>query len=452
MSAPLPDPTGPTPWDLLRDARRLMHNPLPVWEEWRRHHGDLVRVEVAGQRFYLAFHPRHVEAVMKTRADNYIRETPAAQVLRLIQGLGLATVTGARWRRRRKQLAPWFFARKVDGYGPLMMDMIEDYLRDWQGPAARGEPVDLLAEMVSLAIRIGSSTLVSTDLKPHLKEMERLIEDVQDFAARRLQSPFWAPMWLPLPSHRRFQRALARLDELIYQAIAERRGGDEDRDDVLGMLLRTKDPETGDGLTDLEVRDELMTIAGAAHDTTGLTLTWTFLHLAANPAVRERVEAEVRGVLGGRWPCAADLEAMPYTHQVLQETLRLTPPIYALMRQVVADDELGGKRVRAGAFMLTSTTMTQRHPEFWPDPERFDPERFAPDAPPIDPFSYIPFGAGPHLCIGKNFALLDTQLVVAAIVSRYRLELEPGFEVDVRAGLSYRPQGPIPMRLFPVGS
>lgn len=451
MSAALPDPPGPTPWDLLRDARRLMHDPLPVWQEWRRDYGDLVRVEVAGQRFYLAFHPRQVEQVLKLRAENYVRETPAAQVLRLIQGLGLATVTGERWRRRRKQLAPWFFGRAVDGYAPLMMEMIEDYLRDWEGPAARGEALDLRREMVSLAIRIGSSTLVSTDLKAHLSELEGLIEDVQEFAARRLQSPVWAPLWWPLPSHLRFRKALAGLDELTYGAIADRRARGEDLDDVLGMLLRIKDPVTGEALSDREVRDELLTIAGAAHDTTGLTLTWAFLHLAANPQVRERVEDEVRGELRGRWPRAEDLSAFPYTHQVLQETLRLTPPIYALMRQVIQDDELDGYRVRAGSFLLTSPFMTQRHPDFWADPERFDPGRFAPDAPAPDPFAYIPFGVGPHVCIGKNFALLDTQLVVAAIASRYRLELCPDFRLDVRAGLSYRPQGPIPVRLTPAG-
>lgn len=450
MSATLPDPPGPTPWDLLRDARRLMHNPLPVWREWRRDYGDLVRVEVAGQRFYLAFHPRQVEQVMKVRAENYVRETPAARVLRLIQGFGLATVTGERWRRRRKQLQPWFFSRKVDGYGPLMMEMIQDYLQDWEGPASQGHAVDLRAEMVSLAIRIGSSTLVSLDLKPHLAELERLIEDVQEFAARRIQSPVWLPLWVPLPSHRRFRRALARLDELTYGAIAERRARDEDLDDVLGMLLRIEDPETGEPLGDVEVRDELLTIAGAAHDTTGLTLTWAFLHLARHPEIRDKVEGEVRGVLQGRWPRADDLESMPYTHQVLQETLRLTPPIYALMRQVVDDDELDGHRIRKGGFMLTSTFMSQRHPEFWPEPDRFDPERFAPDAPEPDPYAYIPFGAGPHLCIGKNFALLDTQLVVAAIASRYRIELDPSYELDVRAGLSYRPQGPIPVRLTPL--
>lgn len=442
------DPPGPSLRALWRDRRRLETNPPAVWEEWRREFGDLVRVRVLGKTYYFAFHPRQVKHVMKTRAANYVRESPAAEVLRLLQGYGLATITGDRWRRRRKLLAPWFFARNVGSYAGLMMDMVTDYLAPWEAKAAAGEPVELVAEMISLAVRIGSSTLVSTDLKPRLPELEAIIRELQDYAAARLASPLPPPTWLPTPANRRFRRAMARLDEMIYAVIDERAAAGDAKDDVLGMLLALRDPETGAPLTRLEIRDELMTIAGAAHDTTGISLTWAFLHLARHPGIRDRFHAEVDRVLGGRWPTAADLPAMPLGARILEETMRLTPPIYALMRQVVEEDEIDGYRIRPGAYMLTSPYVTQRHPGFWDRPAEFDPDRFLPEnAAAIDPYSRLAFGAGPHVCIGKNFALLDTQLILAAVAGRYRLDLRPGQAVPIRAGFSYRPAGRVEMAL-----
>lgn len=443
------DPPGPSLLELWRARRRLATDPLPEWMEWRRRFGDVAMVDLGVQRFYFVFHPRHVEHVLKTNHRNYLRETPASEVLRLIQGYGLATVTGATWARQRRLLNPLFAGRRVDGYAPLMGEIVEDFLRGWEEPAKSGRPIDVVAAMVSLAIRVGAGVLVGADLRHQVAEMEGLIRVVQAVASHRLQAPVKLPMWLPTPGHRAFHAALARLDAMIYQVVEARRASGERRDDVLGMLMEVRDPETGAGLTERELRDQVMTIAGAAHDTTGLGLSWTLYLLGRHPEVYRRLLEEVDGALAGRMPTAADLPRMPWAHQVLEEVLRVVPPIYTLMRRVEADDEIAGFRIRRGAFMLTPLYVVHRHPEFWVDPERFDPTRFEPGRrEAIDPFAYFPFGAGPHVCIGKPFALLDTQLILTGLTSRYRLTLDPpDQEVRVQAGFSYRPAGRISMRV-----
>lgn len=443
------DPPGPSLLELVRDGERLQRNPLPDWLAWQRRFGDVVQVKLPLQRFYFVFHPDHVEHVLKTNHRNYLRETPAMEVLRLVQGRGLATVTGGEWRQQRKLLNPLFQNRRVGTYAPLMGEIIDDYLDLWQEPAARGEPIDMVAHMVSLAIRVGTSVLVGHDFKDELPEMERNIRAAQAVLQARLQAPVKWPLWMPFPSHRRFLRARAYMDARIHELIEARRSSGEERDDVLGLLMGVRDPETGQALSDLQLRDQIMTIAGAAHDTTGLGLSWTWYLLARHPEVYARLQEEVDGVLGGRMPRAEDLPRMPWAHQVLEEMMRFHPPIYTLMRRVEEEDEIGGYRIRAGAYILTPLYVTHRHPDFWSEPERFDPSRFDPGRREgAHPYSYFPFGAGPHTCIGKSFALLDTQLILTAIASRYRLALEPpDFVAGVRAGFSYRPEGSIPMRV-----
>jgi cytochrome P450 len=443
------DPPGPSFLELLRNSSRLQRNPLPDWLEWQQRFGDVVQVKIPGQRFYFVFHPDHVEYVLKTNPQNFIRETPAMEILRLVQGRGLATVNGEEWRQQRKLLNPLFHGRRVESYADLMTEIIEDYLELWEGPAARGEVLDMVAHMVSLAIRVGTSVLVSHDFKDELPEMERNIRSAQAVLQARLQAMVKWPLWIPFPSHLRLRRSLAYMDRILHDLIETRRSSGADLDDVLGLLMKVRDPESGQGLSDLELRDQVMTIAGAAHDTTGLGLSWTWYLLVRHPEVYRRLQDEVDGVLGGRMPTAEDLPKMPWAYQVLEEMMRFCPPIYTLMRRVEEEDEIGGFRILPGAYILTPLHVTHRHPDFWEEPDRFDPSRFDPGKRAgCHPYAYFPFGAGPHTCIGKPFALLDTQLIVTAIASRFRLRLDPpDFIAGVRAGFSYRPDGAIPMRV-----
>ncbi len=247
---------------------------------------------------------------------------------------------------------------------------------------------------------------------------------------------------LPLPSNIRFQRARARLDRTIYRVIAERRASGGDRGDLLSMLLLATDEEgDGTGMTDLQLRDELMTLFLAGHETTANALTWTFYLLSQNPGAEDELHAELDRALGGRPPAAEDLPALRYTEQVFAESMRLYPPAWALGRRAVRDVEIGGRSIPAQAFVVVSALLTQRDPRFYPDPLRFDPERFAPEARAARPkFAYFPFGGGARQCIGEPFAWMEGTLLLATLAQKWRLRLAPGQRVEPQPLITLRPR------------
>jgi cytochrome P450 len=276
-----------------------------------------------------------------------------------------------------------------------------------------------------------------------------------DYVVYRASSPLALPRVVPTPRNRRFNATMRRLDAFIYDLIEHRRREGEDRGDVLSMLLQARDEETGAALGDEEIRDELITLLIAGHETVASALTWCWMLLSQHPTVRERMEAEVDEVVGnGRLPTPADLENLPFTRRVFAEALRLYPPAWLITRRAIADDPVptaeGEHTIAAGSLLILSPYVAHRHPEFWPNPLGFDPDRFAPDAAGERPrFAYIPFGGGPRLCIGDRFALMEAPLIMTAVTQRYRLNLVPGRPAIIDPLVTLRPRHGLIMTVQP---
>jgi cytochrome P450 len=281
--------------------------------------------------------------------------------------------------------------------------------------------------------------------------MDRIGEAVT-ILNRHTTARFDSPIGLLLagvpPLMPRPRRALRTLDEVVFGILRDRRRGASEGGDLLSTLVELRDEETGEGMSDRQLRDEVMTLLLAGHETTANALAWTWHLLGRHPAAAERLRAELAAVLGRRMPTVADLPQLPWTRMVLEEAMRLYPPAWLISRAAMEDDVIGGYHVPRGATVILSPWVTHRHPDLWDDPERFDPERFAPARVAARPrFAYFPFGGGPRLCIGSGFAMTEAQLVLASVASRYRLEPVPGHEPRLEPLVTLRPRDGLPMRV-----
>jgi cytochrome P450 len=255
-------------------------------------------------------------------------------------------------------------------------------------------------------------------------------------------------MYLPGQKNRRFWAAIKMLDEVVQKIVSERRQHNEDRGDLLSMLMLARDEETGEMMDDKQLRDEVMTLLLAGHETTSNTLTWTWYLLSQHPEVEAKFHAELAAVLGGRVPMMEDLPKLTYTRMILDESLRLYPPVYALARGGIEADQVGGYDLPRRSIITMSPYLTHRHPEFWPEPEKFDPERFSPEEEAKRPrYAYVPFGGGPRQCIGNSFALTEAQLVLATVGQQYRLRLAPDYQMELEPLITLKPKGGLPMML-----
>jgi cytochrome P450 len=345
---------------------------------------------------------------------------------------------------------PAFRRHSLEGYGRQFVEATAEALDSWAADADTGRPLEVESEMVRISLANLAASLFQADWRRDVDRLGPAVGDILAFANSALTSVVDTAR-LPLPSTRRFERRLAQLDAFLYPLIAERRrspGGQ----DLVSMLVEVTDEETGAGLTDKQVRDETISFFIAGHATIASALTWTWYLLSTHPACWRRLRAEVTEVLGDRPPAVADLPRLPYTSMVVQEAMRLYPPIYLVLRRAVADDEVGGYRIPAGANIALCPYVTHRHPGFWDNPEGFEPERFAPElARGRHRMAFFPFSGGPRRCIGEGFALLQLPLVVAMVAQRYRLTLLPSRPAEVEAAVTLRPRAPMLMRIDRAG-
>ena len=323
----------------------------------------------------------------------------------------------------------------------------EEMLADWQQRLRPGVPFDLEAEMMDLAIQISVETLFGSAVADDAETVNRAVSTAFSILHQRVLSALPFPWWVPLPGNVRFLRAVASLEEVVYDIIEDRRQNGVEGHDVLSTLLSVRD-EAGAAMPVRMVRDEVVTMLVAGHESTGITLSWTLYLLSRYPQIAHAVEEELAAVLGGRAPGFEDLPKLPYLGMVLKESLRLYPPFWLLTRTPLADDELDGHRIPAGAILLFSPYVTHRRPDFWPNPEAFDPERFRPEVVATrPPFAYYPLGGGPRVCIGGRLAEMQATLVLAALLQRYSFHALPGKRVEPAASLSLRPAGGLWMTL-----
>ena len=432
-------PPGPRGDFLLGSLRRVQHEPLELLREGFREYGDVVRYRFGNTRAFLLAHPDHIRHVLHDNHRNYDKNNVDYAMLRRLLGNGLLTSDGAFWLRQRRLMAPMFHRQRVAGFCNLMVNSTLEMFDLWEELALIGEPLDIADEMARLTLKIVAKALFSADVSDDAGAIGAALTEVnRQLGEFSLLDMLWM---IPTPRKRRFHAAVRALDQVVGKIIDERRRSAYRNQDLLSMLLEAVDEETDKGMTPRQVRDEVLTLLLAGHETTANALAWTWYLLAQNPAAADKLHQEVVGVLGRRAPDGLDLPQLPYTRMVVEESMRLYPPAWAISRNAIGDDEIGGYHVRRKTNLIICSFITHRHPEFWEEPERFDPERFSPARSEGRPnFAYLPFGGGPRICIGNSFAMTEAQLVVATVAQRYRLRLVPGHPVELHPLVTLRPR------------
>ncbi len=389
-------------------------------------YGDLYYAPSVDGGLYAVRHPDHLQEVLVTRAASFEKKHSAFRRLAEVLGDGLLNSDGERWRRHRRMIQPAFSHARVAGYAAGMVDettLVTSRFVD-------GEVRDIDRDMMELTLRVVNRALFSHDAGGDTATVSRAMTAFQE----RLTGPELVPRWVPWPRRRRTELAVADLDRIVYGLIAARRAADRapDPPDLLHMLVTAIDEE-GDGrkLTEKEVRDELVTLLLAGHETTSNALTWTWYLLSQHPAAEARLHQELDAVLEGRPPTLADLDRLPYTEQVVKEAMRLYPPVFMMARMAREDTEIGGYPVPKGSEVVLWIYQAHHDPRWYPEPEAFRPERFAPaEEAKLPRLAYAPFGAGPRACVGKSFASIEARLILATTAQRLRFTLAPGHRVE----------------------
>ena len=436
-------PRGPRGRGLLGSLSDLQRDQLGFYVTCAQY-GDVVPVRLGPRRAVLFYHPDAIEEVLVTRSRDFVK-SPGVRLLRPLLGDGLLLSERDVWLRQRRLVQPAFHRQRVAAYGEIMTAYATRRLADWK----EGDVFDVHDEMMSLTQAIVAKTLFDAEVSGEAHEVGTASHVLmQDFGARLGSLLQLLPSWLPTPANVRARRAIRRLNQVVYRMIAARRQSAEDRGDLLSILLHAQDADDGTGMTDQQVRDEVMTLFMAGHETTAVALSWTWYLLAQHPEVDGRLAEELRTVLGSRAPTAADLPRLPYTEMVVTEAMRLYPPAYALGRQATIPTEVAGHPVAAGVVVILPTWVVQRDPRWFEEPEAFRPERWEGErARRLPRYAYFPFGGGPRQCIGQGFAMMEASLLLTAIAQRFRLTLVPGQRVTPTPYVTLRPEPGIRMLL-----
>jgi cytochrome P450 len=436
----LRNPPGPRSFSPFGNLPEIQRDPIGTFLRGRAEFGDVVRYRGGIWYSYLISNPEHIKHILQDNNQNYLKGL-SYEVLRPVLGLGLLTNEGDSWLSQRRLAQPAFHRQRLVQVCDVMVDSAARMLRRWDARPDPDAPVEVLSEMTRLTLEVVSRTLLGSESGVEAEQVSRAVRELQAHVNYRSTHLFSLPEKYPTPRNRRFHRWLRVLDAIVYRIIEEHRAGRGDSDDLLSMLLKARDEDSGEGMSDRQLRDEVMTIFLAGHETTANALTWTWYLLSQHRDVETQLQGELDRVLDGRMPSYADLRNLPYARMVLDESLRLYAPAWAVGRYAIRDDEVGGFRIPAKAQIVISQYVTHRHPEFWERPDEFDPERFAPERMAGRPrFAYFPFGGGPRMCIGADFALMEAQLVLAAVAQRYRLKLAPGHRVEPDALVTLRPK------------
>ncbi|MEZ6188994.1 MAG: cytochrome P450 [Planctomycetota bacterium] len=437
----LATPPGPTGLPFLGNSLNYARDPLGTLSDLAREYGDIAHSRYAGADVFLVVQPAAIEHVLVKNRANYQKDR-FLRSLRDVLGDGLLTSEGERWKADRKLMAPAFTPRRIHAYAGTMVACAREAEASWE------DEVDVTEAMTRLTLEVAVRTLFGTTSSEDARRVGEAFRAVAEFFGHAVSVPlpvgWWS--WIPTRRNTRYRRARRELEDVVARIVRERRA-DPSGDDLLSAMLAARDEE-GRGLDDGQLRDQVLTLLLAGHETTSLLLTYVWDALARNPAVEARLHAELEQVLGGRDPELADLERLPYLRQVVQETLRLYPPAAIMGREAIGEDEIQGYRIPQGSIVLMSQWVTQRDPRFFPSPHAFDPERWAPGREAERPrFAYFPFGGGQRICIGEAFAMLEARLVIATLAQRRRFVATSAFPPRLGVSITLRPRDPVRMQL-----
>lgn len=401
-----------------------------------RDYGDIVPLRLGLTPTCLLTNPEYIEEVLKDR-EHFIKSR-GLRALKTLLGEGLLTAEGESWFRQRRLAQPVFHQKRISGYGEIMVDYTNRMLQSWQD----GEVHDIHADMMRLTLEIVMKSIFNKDVNAG---EAKVVADALDIAMHWFESKrrqnFLVWEWFPRPENIQYRQAIAQMDAAIYQLIQARRNNNEESHDLLSMLMNAEDEETHERMNDKQLRDEVATLMLAGHETTANTLSWTWMLLSQYPQVREKLQAELQQVLQGKLPTVEDLRRLPYTQQVIKESMRLYPPVSLMGREVAQDTTIGDYEVSQGTAIMISQWVMHRHPKYFDNPEAFQPERWTEDFEKQLPRGvYIPFGDGPRICIGKGFAQMEAALLLATIAQKFQVDVVPGFAIVPQPSITLRPE------------
>lgn len=437
-------PPGPKARPLVGNLLDYSRDPLNFLARSAQEYGDVVSLQFPGPPAYLLSNPEHIEQVLVRNNRNFIKDRVTRGELDIL-GDGLLTSEGDFWRRQRRLAQPAFHRKRIENYAETMVAYTQRMLKDWRA----GEERNVHHDMMRLTLEIVAKTLVDADIADDAEEVGDALGTIMAHFSDQGSGVFlrMLPDSVPTPSNLRFRRANKRLEELVYGIIEERRRSGRDTGDLLSMLLHARD-EDGSHMSDKQLRDELMTIVMAGHETTAIALSWTFYLLGKHPVVEEKLHAELEETLEGRPPAVEDLPHLPYLDAVIKESMRIYPPAWAIGREALEDCEVGGFYVPAKTQMFISQYVVHRDPRNFENSEAFLPERWLDGSTDDLPkFAYFPFGGGPRLCIGQSFAKMEANLVLATIAQSFRLRLVPGQTIQTQPSITLRPKHGVRVKL-----
>lgn len=438
-------PPGPRGVPYFGSYFSVLTDRLGTMTDARDRFGDVAMLKFGPFQFLVLNDPEVIQHVLVKNHRNYVKSRSYAG-LRLVMGNGLVTSEGDFWRRQRKLSQPAFHRGRLSALADKMAWCTRELADDW---AQRGTPsLDLHDEMMRLTLRIVGHSLFSTELSEDAGDLGPAITTALRRANLEAEAAVRLPLWVPTPTNLRFLRARKLLDETIHRIISERRAHGRDMGDLLSMLMSVTGEDPEDKMTDAQLRDEVMTLFLAGHETIATSMSWTWMLLSEHPEVAQRVREEADAVLGGRAATFDDLPKLTYTERVIEEVMRLYPPVWIMERQALEEDEVRGFRIPKNAIVASCPWTLHRHPALWDNPTRFDPERFSPERrKDRHRYAYIPFGAGPRICIGNHFAMMEAKIITATLIQRFAIQTPGPDDIGFDAGVTLRPHPGMPAQI-----
>ncbi|MDX2162336.1 MAG: cytochrome P450 [bacterium] len=447
---PIPGRRSRIKIDVINQVRALGFLDFAAYM-WRTY-GDLSMVELGPRKLVFAIHPDQVRHINVTNRQNYDKLGSYENVRKYLLGDGLLTSTGETWRRQRKLMSPFYTPQGIESYTQIMLEDGQKLVERWRTKARDGEEVELSQEMMIVTASIILRAMFTMETDEQIVALKHAVETLIGQAGQRQYTLITLPLWVPTRRNTTYLRAREQVHSFINGIIAQRRAADPATypPDLLSKLLLAQDDETGATMADHIVRDESITTFFAGHETTARTLTYAFYALAANPEAEARLHEELDRVLGDEPPTLEALKRLPYTLRVIKETLRLYPPAPVYTRDAVADDVIDGMRVEGGSAMMLVPYLTHRHPDFWDQPEVFDPDRWEPEQEKArHPYAFHPFASGQRICIGSNFSLLESHILLAMLARDFRPRLRDGHQVRWEMRGTLNAANGVPVTLVP---
>ena len=437
---------GPRGHWLMGCVRPLQTDPLAFHLKTWREYGDYVHIRILpGISMYSLTDPAGIEHVLYKNHKNYRKPDFFNSTVSLLAGNGILVSEGEFWLRQRRLSQPACLKNRLGSFGPVIGNATERFVHEWEQRVGR-DPIDIVPEMMQLALRIASMSLFSTDISGDADNIGKAFRIAFEHVSAKMNGRPTFPLWVPTRHNRDFRNSKELLDRVVLELIESRRRSATTGNDVLAMLLAAQDEESGTGMTDQQLRDEVLTLLTAGHETIGAALSWTWHLLSHNPEIQTALADDVSRHLNGRTPTSADLPQLPLVTAVFEESMRLYPPAWGMPREAIEPDEINGYPIPKKAIVNLSQWITHRHPAFWKDPDRFDPSRFLPGADASRPrTAYFPFGGGPRICVGNHFAMQEGPLVIAALIQRFQFAPLPGHVVIHDATFTLRPKNGVPL-------